>query len=83
MKKMYKVSVVIGCTGGGFEYETNHLKEVEETIAEYRKDRINAIWVWDEKLQDHIYWKRALCFEPEVNLLGSLNRDFRFKERHY
>ena len=79
----YKVSVVIGCTGGGFEYETNNLQEVEETIAEYRRDAINAIWVWDEKIQDFIYWKRALYYEPNINLLGAVRRDFRYKERHY
>lgn len=79
----YKVTVTIGCTGGGFRYETNSLKEVEKTIAEYSKDPINEIWVWDEKIQDHIYWKRTLCYEPEINLLGSIRRDFRYKERHY
>ena len=79
----YKVSVVIGCTGGGFEYETNNLQEVEETITEYRRDAINEIWVWDEKLQDHIYWKPTLCYKPIKNLLGAVRRDFRYKERHY
>ena len=79
----YKVRVIMGCTGGGFEYETNSLKEVEETIAEYRHDVINEIWVWDEKLQDHIYWKSALSYEPNINLLGAVRRDFRYKERHY
>lgn len=79
----YKIEVVIGCTGGGFRCETNDLKEVEEIIAEYGKRPINAIWVWDEKIQDHIYWKRALCYKPEINLLADMRRDFRFKERHY
>lgn len=82
-KKTYSVEVIIGCTGGGFRYETNDLKEVEETIAEYRKDAINAIHVFDRKIDDFIYWKSSLYYEPDINLLGAMNRDFRYKERHY
>ena len=81
--KTYKVEVVIGCTGGGFRYETDLLKEVEKTIAEYSKDPINGITVYDEKIQDFIFWKDALCYKPSINLLGSIRRDFRYKERHY
>ena len=80
---MYGVEVVIGCTGGGFRYETNNLKEVEETISEYSRSKINQIRVWDEKIQDFIYWKKALDFTPIIDFLHTTKRDFRYKERHY
>lgn len=80
---MYGVEVVIGCTGGGFRYETNNLKEVEETISEYSRNKINQIRVYDEKIQDFIYWKKALSCTPIIDLLHATKRDFRYKERHY
>lgn len=82
-KKTYEIEVVIGCTGGGFREKTNNLKEVEEIVNEYRRDPINQIIVWDEKIQDFIFWKDALSYYPDIDMLHKINRDFRYKERHY
>lgn len=81
--KRYDFTLVIGCTGGGFTFETNDICEIDKYVDEYRHDAINAIWVWDGKHHDYIFKKRASCYKPEIDLLHNIDRDFRFKERHY
>lgn len=82
MSKMYSISVVFGATGFGFERETNDLKEVEEYVDEYRRERTTSIMVWDAKTKQFIYWKKALDYKPIKDMLHAINRDFRYKERH-
>lgn len=65
----YLISVVIGCTGGGFESETNHIKDVREIVREYETDKINKITVFDRKADKFIYWKDSLAYKPDTNLL--------------
>ena len=80
-KKTYSVEVVIGCTGGGFRKETNDLKEVEEIVNEYRRDPINRITVYDRKIDEFIFWKYALSYYPDVDMLHCDQRDFGCKRR--
>lgn len=79
--KTYSVSVVIGAAIGGFEYETNDLKEVEMDVNEYGNTYNASVRVWDEQTQQFIYWKDVLNRKPRIDMLHDIHRDFRFRNR--
>lgn len=64
-KKRYVISYTSGATGYGWEYETNSIKEVRNTI----KSMFNYtahLDAYDRKTDKIIYWKRVLTFTPEI-----------------
>lgn len=79
--KKYSVSYCSGATGYGWKQEYDRLDEFESFIKEMRNEYTCEISVFDHELGDFIYWKRALCYEPEVNVMFNLFRDLRTTTR--
>ena len=82
-KKKYSVSYTSGATGFGWRQEYDRLDEFEEFINEKRKDYTADVSVWDETLQDFIFWKKALTYEPTVDMLADYSRDMRTVDRKF
>lgn len=81
--KKYTVDYYSGATGYGWSREYDRLDEFESFINQMRHEVTACVSVWDNYLQDFIFYKRALCYEPETDLLRSTNRDLRTKDRKW
>ena len=67
--KRYSVEYISGATGYGWEQETDNLKEAKEMVkAVYNYTA--EMWVWDNVMRDHVYLKRVLTHNPEINTIG-------------
>lgn len=64
----YKISYTSGATGYGWEEPVASRAEVKSTIKSLC-DYTAELWVWDEKVKDHIYWKRCLEHNPRIDRL--------------
>ncbi len=81
MPKKYSVSYTSGATGFGWNKEYERLEEFEDFINEKRKDYTAKVTVFDNTLKDFIFWKKALTFNTEVDLLHEYGRDMRTTTR--
>lgn len=80
-EKKYIVSYQSGATGYGWEEKHDRLEQFEAFIDEMRHEYTACVTVWDNKLEDFIFWKDALCRTPKIDKLHSLVRDMRTKTR--
>ena len=81
MAKKYTVQYVSGATGYGWEKEFDRLDEFEGFINEMRKDCTAKVTVWDNTLQDFVFWKNALTFNVKIDMLQDYLRDMRTTTR--
>lgn len=72
--KKYTVNYTSGATGYGWEKKYERLDEFEDFINEKRKDYTARVTVWDEELEDFIFWKDTLTWDCEVDILKDSNR---------
>lgn len=79
--KKYVVDYTSGATGFGWKEEYDNLSEFESFINEMRSVYTVRLIVWDDKLQDFIFWKDSLTYKPSTDMLGSPNRDMRTKTK--
>lgn len=79
----YSVSYTSGATGYGWEAEHDRLDEFEGFINEMRKEYTAQVIVYDNQLEDFIFWKNCLTFKPSIDLLHSVGRDMRTKTRKW
>ena len=82
-KKKYSVTYTSGATGYGWKEEYDRLDEFESFVDNMRREYTACVIVWDETLQDFIFWKDCLTFTPDIDLLGNSNRDMRTKTREW
>ena len=73
----YTVSYCAGATGFGWRKEYNRLDEFEDFIDEVRHDYSAYASVWDESVQDFIFWKDCLELNPSIDKLSDIFRDRR------
>ncbi len=81
--KKYTVDYCSGATGFGWSQEYDRLDEFEGFINEMRTDFTARVIVYDNYLQDFIFWKNCLTYHPDIDLLHSGQRDMRTKTRMY
>lgn len=81
--KKYSVDYASGATGYGWSQEFDRLDEFEDFIDEMRKEVTARVTVWDSQLHDFIFWKDCLCYKPSIDMLHSIGRDMRTKDRHW
>jgi hypothetical protein len=81
--KKYVVDYCSGATGYGWSKEYDRLDEFESFIDEMRREITAHVSVWDNTLKDFIFYKRALCYEPETDMLKAIDRDMRTKNRKW
>lgn len=82
-EKKYTIWYTSGATGYGWKDECDRLDEFESFIDEMRNDYTAAVHVYDKTLDDFIFWKDALCYKPDIDMLHSPNRDMRTKNRQW
>lgn len=81
--KKYTISYTSGATGYGWIAHHDRLDEFESFIDEMRHEYTARIHVYDNELKDFIFYKRALSYEPETDMLKSIDRDMRTKDRKW
>lgn len=75
----YSVSYCSGATGYGWDAEYDRLDQFEDFINEMRDEITAAVRVWDNRREEFIFWKRALDWKPEIDMLHDVMRDMRTK----
>ena len=81
MHKKYSLEYCSGATGYGWEKEYDRLDEFEDFINEIRNEYTAKVTVFDYSLKKFIFYKRALSFKPEKDMLFNLFRDMRTTTR--
>ncbi len=76
----YEVVYVSGATGFGWTEYANNIKKVEWLLEGIATTHTAQVRVWDNELEDFIFYKRALS-SPEVDLIHNSRRDLRTKTR--
>lgn len=79
--KKYSVSYVSGATGYGWIHEYDRLDEFEDFINEMRSNYTAKVTVYDNELQDVIFWKDVLTYKCDIDMLKSYDRDCRTSTR--
>lgn len=77
----YAVHYTSGATGYGWRQEYNRLDEFEDFVNSMRREFTAQVIVWDDELQDFIFWKDCLTFTPSIDMLNSVMRDMRTTTR--
>lgn len=77
-RKRYCVGYVSGATGYNWISYHDHLKDAERITMETVEDVPNAeVTLFDYERGEFLYFKRALDYKPEIDLLHDIARDFR------
>lgn len=79
--KKYSVTYTSGATGYGWHEEYDRVEEFESFVNEIRHDYTARLTVWDNELEDFIFWKDCLTYTCKIDMLHSYNRDLRTKTR--
>lgn len=79
--KKYTVSYCMGATGYGWRKQYDRLEEFEDFVDEIRGEYSAYLSVWDDMLQDFIFWKDCLEFKPRIDRLHDFRRDMRTTTR--
>lgn len=80
-KKKYTLYYCSGPTGYGWREDYDRLNECEAFINEMRREVTCEVSLWDNTINDYIYWRRCMCYTPEVDLLHCVVRDMRTKTK--
>lgn len=79
--KKYIISYVSGATGYGWEEKVNTIEEVENIVNEFKNIYTAKLSVFDNQLDDFIYYKFSLESKPQVDFIYNYKRDLRVKDR--
>ena len=79
--KKYSVSYCSAPTGYGWTQEYDRVSEFESFVDEMRREPTADLSVYDNDLGDFIFWKRAMRYDPDIDMLRSSCRDLRTKTR--
>ena len=67
--KMYIIERTCGASGYSFREDTNKLSAVKMAIKKY-SGITERLTIFDTDRSEFVYYKRALSWEPETNLIG-------------
>jgi len=79
--KKYHVYYCSAPTGFGWELEYDRISEFEDFVNEMRREPTAEVSVWDCELGDFIFWKRAMRYYPDIDMLHHVMRDLRTTTR--
>lgn len=79
--KKYRVYYCSAPTGYGWEQEYDRISEFESFVNEMRREPTAEVSVWDAELGDFIFWKRAMRYDPCIDMLRGSSRDLRTTTR--
>jgi hypothetical protein len=79
--KKYTVDYTSAPTGYGWTQEFDRIDEFEDTVDDARRDCTRALYIWDNELGKHIFYKRAMTYKIEVDMLSGIERDLRTTTR--
>lgn len=79
--KKYSVTYVAGSTGYGWEHEYDRIDEFEDFVNHIRNEYSAHLTVWDNEIEEFIFWKNCLTYKCKIDLLHSNARDLRTKSR--
>lgn len=71
------MSYTSGATGFGWDKEYDGLEDFEDFINDKRKDYTAKVTVFDNTLQDFIFWKDTLTYDTRIDILHNFSRDMR------
>lgn len=77
----YTVDYTSGATGYGWTKEYDRLDEFEYFINEKRNDYTARVTVWDNELEEFIFWKDTLRWDCRIDMLKNFDRDCRTTTR--
>lgn len=77
MIKKYSVEYRSGATGFEWKEEYDRLDEFEDFVDEMRGEYTAFVSVFDYSRRKFIFFKKALTYKPEKDMLGALLRDMR------
>ena len=69
-RKRYSISYCSGATGYGWDAQADSIEEaigIVKSVYGYTSE----IWVWDDEKREHIYWKRVLTYQPEIDTINA------------
>jgi len=78
--KKYEILYISGATGFGWEHACDSINEVESMIEEIKNIHTAMVTVYDNILNDFIFYKHALS-KPDIDFLHDYNRDLRTTTR--
>ena len=79
--KKYTVYYCSGATGFGWTAHHDRLDEFESFVDEMRHEYTAHVSVWDSTLKEFIFYKWALSYNPETDMLKEIDRDMRTTTR--
>ena len=67
--KRYHISYASGATGYGWEEETDSIEEARHIARsdDFGKHYTASLTIWDEEIQDFIFWKSVLEYKPKID----------------
>lgn len=77
----YSVDYCCGSTGYGWSKDFDTIDEVESFVDEHRNVCSAVIRVYDNQINQTIFWKRCGTFKPCVDFLDDFLRDLRTTTR--
>ena len=81
MARKYSVTYVSGATGFGWVHDYDRIDEFEDFVDEIRNEYSACLTVWDNELEDFIFWKDCLSNKCEIDMLHARDRDLRTTTR--
>ena len=81
MARKYSVTYASGATGFGWEHEHDRIDEFECFVDEIRHEYTACLRVWDNELEDFIFWKDCLSSKCKIDMLHAYGRDLRTTTR--
>ena len=79
----YTVTYTSGSTGYGWTEEYDRLADFEYFVDQMRDEYTAYITVFDNRLEEFIFWKDCLTFKPRIDMLHEFGRDMRTRTRHW
>ena len=79
--KKYSVDYLSCSTGYGWQHEYDRIDEFEDFVDEIRKEYTASLMVFDNEINEIIFWKKCLTYKCKIDLLHSYERDLRTTTR--
>ena len=67
MEKRFSISYTSGATGYGWDHYADTIAEVKRTIKDLKGIYTARVTVFDSKIGDFVFYKRALDLYPETD----------------
>ena len=79
--KKYTVYYASAPTGYGWTREFDRIDEFEDIVDDARRDCTRSVSVQDNELGKELFFKRAMTYKIEIDMLSGIERDLRTTTR--